>query len=81
MFKRIKNLLDLSRYTVEELTGEPEGFKFKEFKKGFNLMSPDTKYTVIPFNPATIVDLKGTNPFDEYETTEQSPNDTTPRNG
>lgn len=71
MFKRIKNLLELSKYTVEELRGEQPTYT----TSGFLQVDHST------FRPATIVDLKGTNPFDEYETSELSPNDTTPRNG
>ena len=70
MFKRIKNLLDISKYTVEELQGN----KTVIVTPTNNTISWEGK-----FNPATIVGLKGTNPFDEYETAEQSPNDTTPR--
>jgi hypothetical protein len=71
MFKRIKNLLDISKYTVEELRNTQHVYT----DNGYSESIPST------FRPAMIVDLKGTNPFDEYETTEQSSNDTTPRNG
>ncbi len=70
MFKRIKNLLDISKYTVEELRNAQPTYT----TSGYMEVIPGT------FRPATIVDLKGTNPFDEYETSELSPNDTTPRN-
>lgn len=69
MFKRIKNLLDISRYTVEELQSSSPTYT----TSGLAQVTPN-------WNPVTIVDLKGTNPFDEYETTEQSSDDTTPRN-
>lgn len=69
MFKRIKNLLDISKYTVEEIRQKPAPV----------IESREDAFFPSTFNPVTIVDLKGTNPFDEYETTEQSSNDTTPR--
>lgn len=72
MFKRIKNLLDISKYTVEELRDKPPMI--------YHTNQSDYPHPQI-YRPVTIVDLKGTNPFDEYETIEQSPNDTTPRNG
>ncbi len=71
MLKRIKNLLDISKYTVDEIRQKPP----VQVTSGGDAFFPST------FNPVTIVDLKGTNPFDEYEATEQSSNDTTPRNG
>ncbi len=71
MFKRIKNLLDISKYTVEEIRQKPSPI----------IESKGDAFFPSTYNPATIVDLKGTNPFDEYETIEQSSNDTTPRNG
>ena len=73
MFKRIKNLLDISRYTVDEIRQkEPTVFN----------TSTDSLFPHIhEYRPAMIVDLKGTNPFDEYEAIEQSSDDTTPRNG
>jgi hypothetical protein len=70
MFKRIKNLLDISKYTVEELTE----------KSPMIFSTNDSVYPNGQYRPATIIDLKGTNPFDEYETTEQSSDDTTARN-
>jgi hypothetical protein len=73
MFKRIKNLLELSKYTVEELQNP------KYVVKGDFPLSTINHGTM--YNPALIVDLQGTNPFDEYETSEQSSNDTTTRNG
>ena len=71
MFQRIKNLLELSKYTIEEIRQKPSPVVESKGDAFF----PST------FNPVTIIDLKGTNPFDEYETSELSPNDTTPRNG
>lgn len=71
MFKRIKNLLDISKYTVDELRSNQPTYT----TSGLSQVVTST------WNPVTIVDLKGTNPFDEYETSELSPNDTTPRNG
>ena len=73
MFKRIKNLLDISKYTVDEIRQKEPTV----FKASGDSMFPNSH----EYRPATIVDLKGTNPFDEYETTEQSSDDTTPRNG
>ena len=72
MFQRIKNLLEISKYTVEELCEKTDWLKYPEYLSEVNNISK--------YNPATIVDLKGTNPFDEYETTEQSSDDTTLRN-
>lgn len=74
MFRRLKNLWALSRYTVEEL-------KEQKSEQLFYSTSPDFPITVKPFNPVTIVDLQDKHPFDEYETPEQSPNDSAPRNG
>lgn len=74
MFKRIKNLLDISKYTVEEIRNAQPTIT----TNGYMKVNPINTGT---YNPAMIVDLKGTNPFDEYETTEQSSDDTTPRNG
>jgi len=71
MFQRIKNLLDISKYTVEEIRQKPPTI----FNTSGDALFPHE------YRPATIIDLKGTNPFDEYETTEQSSDDTTPRNG
>lgn len=73
MFKRIKNLLELSKYTVEEIRHKETTI----FHSKGDFIFPHAH----EYRPATIVDLKGTNPFDEYETTKQSSNDTTPRNG
>jgi hypothetical protein len=70
MFKRIKNLLNISRYSVEDLINPPE----EEIISTSNLK-------LKTFTPATIIDLQTKDPFAEYETTEQSSNDTTPRNG
>lgn len=73
MFKRIKNLLDISKYSVEELRRPTE--------KVFTSTNPEPDYVVTPFNPATIINLKTKHPFDEYETPEQPLDDTATRNG
>jgi len=67
MWKRIKNLLDISRYSVDEL-------KEKEFVL---TVSPHSS----TYRPATIVNRKEDDPFKEFEneTTQQSPDDTTAR--
>lgn len=73
MFKRIKNLLDISRYTVEEVVNHPTTF--------FTTSGDDIK--VLPnFRPATIINMKKEDPLKDFddETTEQSLDDTTARN-
>ncbi len=70
MFQRIKNLLDISKYTVDEIRQKPP----------VKVESTEDSFFPSTFNPVTIVELTGTNPFDEYEATEQSSNDTTSRN-
>ena len=68
MFKRIKNLLDISRYTVEEL-------KEKELVL---TVSPHSSTT---YRPATII-RPDEDPFKDIadETPQQSPDDTATRN-
>jgi len=68
MWKRIKNLLELSKYSVEDL---------KEKNVYVSSSSGTIKYT---YTPATIIETK--EPFNQFEdeTPEQSPDDTTPRN-
>jgi hypothetical protein len=74
MFQRIKNLLELSRYTVEELREEPEAFKssgtFTEFNE-----SPT-------FRPATIINMSPDDHLKDFtnETLEQSFDDPAARN-
>jgi hypothetical protein len=71
MFKRIKNLLDISKYTVEEVVNKPTLYT-----------TPDNTIEIKEYRPATIINLKETDPFADipYETFEPSSNDTTPRN-
>jgi hypothetical protein len=63
MFKRIKNLLDISRYSVEELKTTPP--------------QQATEAPDMPNEMATIVEMKETNPLNYIEdaTTEQSLDD------
>ena len=70
MFKRIRNLLDISRYSVEEVVNKPTLY-----------ITPDTPVELKKYRPAQIVNLTTSDPFADYETTEQPPNDTTTRNG
>jgi hypothetical protein len=85
MFKRIKNLLDLSRYTVEELkqptpTYTTTGYAHVASKQ------PSPHYTVSTADStsgmATIINMDPVDPFKDLtnETTEQTPDDTAPRN-
>jgi hypothetical protein len=71
MFKRIKNLLDISRYTVADLRSSPE-----PTYTGSGYEEP-TRH-----QPAVIINPQGTDPFKDFadETTEQPLDDTAPRN-
>ncbi len=73
MFRRLKNLWALSNYTVDELK--------KQEQPGVFYSTPDFPINSPGFSPAKIINLQTQHPFDAYETTEQSPDDTTPRNG
>jgi len=86
MFKRIKNLLDISRYTVQELrenktmsTIPSNGLvQIKSLSE-----NPEVTYTVSNNSSmATIIDMQAEDPFNNFdnETPEQSSNDSTPRN-
>lgn len=72
MFKRIKNLLDISRYTVEELKNTPT-----YTTSGYSEIVANT------FRPATIITMTPHDPLKDFEdeTTEQSSNDSASRNG
>jgi hypothetical protein len=65
MFKRIKNLLDISRYTVEELkttpltTTENKPPTFKQPKRPQLSSTPHNQY-------ARIVEIKSSSPLDEF---------------
>lgn len=69
MFKRIKNLLDISRYTVEEL------------KNPTYVIEESGYIHVAPNRPASIINIHADDPFKDIadETTQQSPDDTTAR--
>ncbi len=71
MFQRIKNLLDISRYTVEELKNTPT-----YTTAGYSEIVANT------FRPATIINMKAEDPLKDFtdETPEQSFNDTATRN-
>jgi hypothetical protein len=71
MFQRIKNLLDISRYTVEELRTTKETY-----------VSSVDYIDYGSFRPATIINMKEEDPLKDFidETTEQSFNDTAARN-
>lgn len=73
MFKRIKNLLDISRYTVEELRA-----KEPEVKRSVLSSTPAVtmEYSYTP-KPAHIINLKSDDEF--YDSLEQSSNDSTSR--
>lgn len=83
MFKRIKNLLDISRYTVEELKRPRNNRTSSAFLNGIidqeELLSstPDSAYKM-----ATIINMQAEDPFKNFdnETPEQSSNDSTARN-
>jgi hypothetical protein len=81
MFKRIRNLLDISRYTVEELVNpmnkQPDETHEDFYRRTWGYDSPRTPKE---YRPAQIVNLTTSDPFAEYETPEQSLDDTTPRN-
>lgn len=85
MFKRIKNLLDISRYTVEELK-QPKGFTWTGVAKEFNTPASEEKLLSstpdIKYKMATIVDVNPPDPFKDFnnETPQQSLDDTAPRN-
>ncbi len=87
MFQRIKNLLDISRYTVEELKTEKTIVKDNIVYKTTNPYIKETKRPQLSSSPATqyakIVEIKTNSPLDEfnYGTTQQPLDDTTPRNG
>lgn len=74
MFKRIKNLLDISRYTVEELRQPPAPLMYYTSDKDVITSSP-----VMPFRTATIISMTEADPFKDFidETPQQSPDDTT----
>lgn len=74
MFRRLKNLWALSRYSVDELRTDVTHAPLVTTSTG-----TDLEYR--QFNPAIIISREQTHPFDEYETTEQSPDDSAPRNG
>jgi hypothetical protein len=93
MFKRIKNLLDISRYTVEELKNPSVytmgNVPLKNVPHGY--ISVDTKqpsphYAISNVDSssgmAKIINMQDEDPFKDFtnETTEQTPDDTTPRN-
>lgn len=70
MFKRIKNLLDISRYTVQELKNP----LFVSDKKNIiHIQSP---------RPASIINIHAEDPFKdiEDETSQQPSDDTAARN-
>jgi hypothetical protein len=74
MFKRIKNLLDISRYTVAEVVN-PVSHRTEE---------TDNEYyeRTWGYRPATIINPKGTDPFKDFadETPEQPLDDKATRN-
>jgi len=74
MLARLKNLWAISRYTIQEL-------KTPNPTVGYITTSTDTDLEYKQFNPAIIINQERTHPFDAYETTEQSPDDSAPRNG
>jgi hypothetical protein len=86
MFKRIKNLLDISRYTVEEL----KSIKYyQSTTSGYvevlpPVVSPKQTMTLSGSSTgmATIINMQTEDPFKNFdnETPEQSPDDTTARN-
>jgi hypothetical protein len=78
MFTRIKNLLDISRYTVEELVN-PMRKQTDETEEQFYERTWGEKKTK-EYRPAQIVNLTSSDPFADYETPEQSFDDTAPRN-
>ena len=90
MFKRIKNLLDISRYSVEDLrttiTTKDQYIQVRPGKK----LDYDAQVEMVgtypaepmEFKPATIINMIEVDPFADItnETTQQSPDDTATRN-
>lgn len=92
MFKRIKNLLDLSKYSVEELLNpmEKEIIDEPSVELYHLLATPEMIQKAraekllnstphMPYSMATIINMHEVDPFKEFENdpTEQSPDDTT----
>lgn len=90
MFKRIKNLLDISRYSVDdfEMRVRPGETMDKYYERTWGptevtSTDPNFEYKIdyVP-NPAKVINMKAEDPFKElYDTPEQSPDDSTSRNG
>jgi len=88
MFKRIKNLLDISRYTVEELKSvkyyQSTTNGFMEVVPPIVVPAPDYTFTSSSSSSgmATIINMQAEDPFKSFddETTQQSPDDTATRN-
>jgi len=92
MFKRIKNLLDISKYSVEEVVNPMAKLPTETTEEYYErtwgepqITSTDPNFELklnyIP-RPATIINLKDEDPFSEItnDTPEQPPSDTTSRN-
>lgn len=81
MFKRIKNLLDISKYSVDQVVNrEHTPVAKEEMKERAKILlssSPNSEYKL-----ATIINMQTEDPFKDItnETFEQSPDDSTPRN-
>ncbi len=87
MFKRIKNLLDISRYTVEELkTSITTHDGYIRVKPSVTTIKESTGTYPSPyeieFRPAKIINTIEIDPFTDItnETSQQSPDDTAARN-
>ena len=87
MFKRIKNLLEISRYTVEELKSVKY---YQSTTSGYLEVIPPEPYPEVTWSTtssngtgmATIINMHEADPFKSFEndTSEQSPDDTAARN-
>jgi hypothetical protein len=73
MFKRIKNLLDISRYSVEEVVNsvhrQPSETQEQHLRRTWGYDEPKRiKLEVTSSQPmAKIVDITSTHPFDEFQ--------------
>lgn len=84
MFQRIKNLIDLSKYSADDfflVRGQPRpGIVPGVITDLKNTEVASSTITVAPRGMAKIINLKADDPFADYETTEQSPDDSAARN-
>lgn len=84
MFKRIKNLLDISRYSVDQVVNpmqkKPDETTEQYYERTWGYTEEISSSTPhMPFRAATIVNMKEDDPFNHItnETPEQPLEDTT----